>query len=70
MTSNETPWERATCVCSLSLLLALDDTIALRQVLSFVTARLDVDLTELIRHFAVRCDEALSVAQVGALLDD
>ena len=49
---------------------ALDDCIALRNVMSFIAARLDVGLVDLLRRFAVCLDEPASIAQVHALLGD
>ena len=43
---------------------ALDDCIALRHVMAFLAARLDISLVELHREFAVRFEEPTSVAQV------
>ena len=49
---------------------ALDDCIALRHVMSFLAARLDISLVELHRQFAVRFDAPSSVAQIHTLLED
>ena len=49
---------------------ALDDCVALRHVMSFIVARLDVGLVDLLRRFAVSLDEPVSIAQVHALLGD
>ena len=49
---------------------ALDDCIALRHVMGFLSARLSVGLIDLHRQFAVRFDERASVAQICSLLED
>ena len=49
---------------------AFDDCIALRHVMGFLAARLDIGLVELHRPFAVRFDEPASVAQIHTLLED
>jgi hypothetical protein len=50
--------------------LALDDCIALRHVMGFLSARLSVGLVDLHRKFAVLFDERASVAQICSLLED
>jgi DNA polymerase III epsilon subunit-like protein len=49
---------------------ALDDCIALRQVVHSVASRLDCSVTDLLRPFSVQWDEQASTAQVAALIEE
>ena len=62
-------WALLLCICCFRHS-ALDDCIALRNVMSYIAARLDVGLVDLLRRLAVSLDEPASIAQVHALLGD
>jgi hypothetical protein len=49
---------------------ALDDCVALRQVVHSVAYRLGCSVTDLLRPFSVQWDEQASMAQVAALIEE